>query len=75
FNDKTLSSMSDYYFKQSYTMKIFFNDNSNHKKKYIDESGFTDFCESFFSWDFCYSTYSNFEWEDELDKSHEFFYF
>jgi len=74
FNDKTITT-TDYFFKQSYTMKIFFNENSDHKKKYISESGFSEFCEQFFSWDFCYATYDGFEWEDELDTGHEFFYF
>jgi hypothetical protein len=75
FNDKTLSSSMDYYFKQSYTLKIFYEENSNHKKQYINESGFINFCEKFFAWDYCFANYESFEWEDELDSGHEFYYF
>lgn len=75
FNDKTLTTSHDYFFKQSFSVKVFYHENSQDKKKYLEESGFIGFCENFFAWDHCFASYKDFEWEDELDSEHQFYYF
>lgn len=75
YNDKTISTPLEFFFQSSYSMKIYSDESSIHQKKYIEEAGFINFCKKQFSWDYCFGTYENFMWEDELESRHNFFYF
>ncbi len=75
YNDKTLTSSFDFCFKPSYMIKVYHNAEVINSLNQVTESGFLKYCDTNFKSNTYFSSYADFNWEDELESGHEYFYF
>lgn len=74
-DEKTVSSNYEFAFTPSYTFRIIQNEKEQSSLIRVLNSGFVDHLLTKFPWDFSFRDYQEFDWEDELESSSNFYYF